>query len=167
VTIDPRADVDVKGFFLNFDGSNRLAADEYLPTWHSLRTDPANGAAANQRWPDAQIRAAEKAAAIKAAAHKDTPITTELDSLGRPFLTMIHNRFERTKPDGTIETVEERYPARVHLDVEGNKRDVRDAIQRNGDSLGRVVMRYDYDVLGQPLRQASMEAGARWLLANV
>lgn len=167
VTSDPRTDDDVKGFFLNPDGSNRLAADEYLPTWHSLRTDPANAVAASERWPEAQIRAAEKAAAIKAAAHKDTPTTTHIDSLGRAFLTVTHNRFERTKPDGTVETVEEKYPTRIFLDISGNKREVRDPVAQNGDSLGRVVVRYDYDMMGQPLKQVCMETGSRWLLSTV
>ena len=43
------------------------------------------------------------------------------------------------------------------LDIEGNQREVIDA-------LGRVVMRYDYDMLGTKIHQASMEAGERWML---
>ena len=46
------------------------------------------------------------------------------------------------------------------LDIEGNQREVIDA-------LGRVVMRYDYDMLGTRLHQASMEAGERWMLNDV
>ena len=49
---------------------------------------------------------------------------------------------------------------RVDLDIEGNQRNVTDA-------LGRIVMRYDYDMLGTRIKQASMEAGSRWMLANV
>jgi RHS repeat-associated protein len=48
-------------------------------------------------------------------------------------------------------------PTRVHLDIEGNQREVIDA-------KGRIVIRYDYDMLGNRIRQASMEAGARWML---
>ena len=44
---------------------------------------------------------------------------------------------------------------------------MRDAIVQNGDALGRIVMRYDYDMLGNRIHQASMEAGERWMLNDV
>ena len=53
-----------------------------------------------------------------------------------------------------------KYPTRTLLDVEGNQRAVIDALER-------VVMRYDYDMLGAHLHQASMEAGERWMLNDV
>ena len=46
------------------------------------------------------------------------------------------------------------------LDIEGNQRAVIDA-------LDRVVMRYDYDMVGTRIHQASMEAGERWMLNDV
>ena len=52
------------------------------------------------------------------------------------------------------------YRTRTVLDIEGNQREVIDA-------LGRVVMRYDYDMLGSEIHQASMEAGERWMLNDV
>ena len=55
----------------------------------------------------------------------------------------------------------------MQLDIEGNQRSVRDAVVQNGDVLGRVVMRYDYDMLGNRIHQASMEAGERWMLNDV
>src|SRR5262249_20740667 len=73
------------------------------------------------------------------------------------FLTIAHNRKESAGPD-------EFYPTRVVLDIEGNQREVRDAIVQAGDSLGRIVMQYDYDMLGNRVHQASMEAGERWML---
>ena len=87
---------------------------------------------------------------------------THFDTLGRAFLTIAHNRLER---DNAI--VEETYPTRVELDIEGNQRAVRDAVVQNGDMLGRIVMRYDYDMLGNRIHQASMEAGERWMLNDV
>ena len=36
-----------------------------------------------------------------------------------------------------------------------------------GDPLGRIVMRYAYDMLGNRIHQLSMEAGARWMLNDV
>ncbi|MGQ0570847.1 MAG: SpvB/TcaC N-terminal domain-containing protein, partial [Armatimonadota bacterium] len=133
VTRNPKTDDDVKGSF------TRLPDAEYLPTWHEARK---NG----QQGPH------EQAAAEKAAVHADTPTVAHADSLGRTFLTIAHNKFERKKPDGTIETVEEKYPTRIELDIEGNQREVIDA-------KDRVVMRYDYDLLGNRIHQASMEAG--------
>ncbi|MGH7490501.1 MAG: hypothetical protein ACREMY_33545, partial [bacterium] len=45
------------------------------------------------------------------------------------------------------------------LDIEGNQREVT-------DTLDRVVIRYDYDMLGTRLHQTSMEAGERWTLSD-
>jgi RHS repeat-associated protein len=164
VTLDPRSDAEVKGFFLNPDGTPRLPVAAYLPTWHALRTDPAHAAVASQRWPDPKKRNAEEEAAEKAAVHAGTPTIAHFDALGRTFLTVAHNRFQRERPDHTWETVEEKYPTRVHMDIEGNQREVRDAIEQDGDKLGRIVMRYRYDMLGNRIHQASMEAGERWML---
>ncbi|WP_310481701.1 RHS repeat-associated core domain-containing protein [Chamaesiphon sp. VAR_48_metabat_403] len=54
----------------------------------------------------------------------------------------------------------QKFKTHVELDLEGNQRSVQDA-------LGRIVMRYDYDMLGDRIHQASMEAGDRWMLNNV
>jgi RHS repeat-associated protein len=95
----------------------------------------------------------EQAAANQAAVHAHTPTTAYFDTLGRPFLTLAHNGFA---PDG----LPIQYPTRVKLDIEGNQRSVTDA-------LDRQVMVYDYDLLGNRIHQASMEAGERWMLNNV
>ncbi|MGH9756038.1 MAG: RHS repeat domain-containing protein, partial [Blastocatellia bacterium] len=140
---DPKSDADVKGFF------SRLPDADYLPTWYEQRI----ALAANDP---------ERVAAEKAAVHRQTPTVAHLDTLGRSFLTIAHNRFER---NGVI--VEEKYPARVDPDIEGNQRAVRDAVAQNGDTQGRVIMRYDYNMLGARGRLASMEAGERWMLNDV
>ena len=111
----------------------------------TLRTDPAHATLAALRWPDARQRSAEADAARKAAAHANTPGTAYLDTLGRPFLTLAHNG-----PEG-------QWATRVTLDLEGNQRAVVDA-------LGRTVMVYDHDMLGNRIHQSSMEAGERWVL---
>ncbi|MGH9261169.1 MAG: SpvB/TcaC N-terminal domain-containing protein, partial [Acidimicrobiales bacterium] len=134
--LDPRDDPDVGALF------GRLAEDEFLPTWHAQRIGGVLGDV-------------ERQAAGKAAAHAETPALSFFDMLGRPFMTVAHNRFRR---DGA--TVEEKYATRVELDIEGNQREVVDA-------LGRIVMRYDYDMLGTRVHQASMEAGERWMLPDV
>jgi RHS repeat-associated protein len=94
------------------------------------------------------LGSAEEKAATKAAAHADTPAKLFLDSLGRSFLTVADNG-----PRG-------QYKTRVELDIEGNQRAVIDA-------NGRTVMRYDYHMLGNQVRQESMDAGTRWTLNNV
>ncbi len=133
---DPKNDPDVGGHF------QRLASSDYLPTWYGLRQDGDMGAA-------------EQSAAAKTAVHANTPALTHADSLGRPFLSIAHNRFDR---NGAV--IEELHATRVVLDIEGNQREVIDANDR-------IVMRYDYDLLGTRLHQASMEAGERWMLNDV
>src|SRR4029077_9827240 len=49
---------------------------------------------------------------------------------------------------------------RVVLDIEGNRREALDA-------QDRVVMRYDYDMLGSPIHFASIDAAERWMLNDV
>lgn len=164
---DPKDDPDVEFYF------SRVPEDQYLPTWYDLRTDAAK---ALQAWPDADAqgqprpdnakrRAAEKSAAEKAADHANTPTTAYFDTLGRPFLTVAHNRV--VCPNHDLDGTEEKFHTRVELDIEGNQRSVRDAITQVGDAQGRIVMRYDYDMLGNRIHQASMEAGERWMLNDV
>jgi len=94
----------------------------------------------------------EKVAAQKAAAHANTPDIQHLDTLGRPILSIEHNRDE-TNTDVFYHTF-------VDLDTEGNLRRVTDA-------RGNVVMSYKYDMLGNMVYQDSMDAGKRWLLTNI
>jgi RHS repeat-associated protein len=154
VTFNPKTDDDIKEYF------TRLPDEDYLPTWYGLRTDPAHAAEVDLKWPNSDKRVAEKKAATKAAKHADTPTVAHFDSLARPFLTIAHNKFDRRKPDNTIETIEEKYSTRVELDIDGNQSEVIDA-------KDRVVMRYDYDMLSSRIHQASMEAGERWILSDV
>jgi RHS repeat-associated protein len=173
---DPKKDHDVGPYF------GRLPEKEYLPPWYDLRTDTMK---ALKAWPDtngqglpipsnSKRRAAEKSAAGKAARHCDTPTVAYFDTLGRPFLTMAHNRFDRKNG-----TVDQKYSTRLALDIEGNNRTVRDTVTHTeardaagnlvtvDDPLGRIVMHYDFDMLGQVIHQASMEAGERWMLHDV
>lgn len=151
---DPKTDADVGDFFC------RLPEADYLPTWHALRTDPTHATEATRQWPDLKTRDAEKLAAEKTSVHAATPTVAHADTLGRTFAIIAHNKFNREKPDGTIETIEEKYATRIQLDIEGNQREVKDA-------KDRIVMRYDYDMLSNRIHQASMEAGERWMLNDV
>ena len=88
--------------------------------------------------------AEEQTAAVKAAVHAETPSVAHMDALGRTFLTVAHNKLERSgSPSPGDPPTEAFYSTRVELDIEGNQREVIDA-------LDRIVMRYDYDMLGSP-----------------
>lgn len=137
---DPSADPDVGAYFA------RLPVAEWSPTWHAARKDGALGAL-------------EQSAAAKALGHAGTPTVAHLDVLRRPFMTVEHNRL--LQPEGSHD---ELYVTRVELDVEGNHRVVRDAVTRDGDPVGRIVARHDYDLLGTRIHAASMDAGERWTL---
>ncbi len=119
-----------------------------------MRADPAHADALVDRFPDARARRNEVAAARQSESHARTPTVTHADSLGRPSATVAHNKASNEN------TTEEFYTARVVFDIEGNQREVIDAHDR-------VVVRYQYDMLGTRLHQASMEAGERWMLSDV
>ena len=96
----------------------------------------------------------ENQAALKASIHYHTPTQIHLDSLGRSFYTIEHNRF---KDHITKLIVEEFYATQLVLDIESNQREVIDA-------RTNAVMNYAYDMLGNKAYQKSMDAGERWLL---
>lgn len=163
-TGDPRTDPDIKGFVAEY--FKALPANPAQPwqTWHAQRIGGAMGTH-------------KRNAALRAAAHADTPTTAHFDALGRPFLTLARNRVVCTDHD--LDGTEDSFTTRVELDIEGNQRAVRDAVTHTegrdavgtpvvmNDPLGRVVMRYNYDMLGNRIHQLSMEAGERWMLNDV
>jgi len=102
---------------------------------------------------------AERVAAEKAAQHHDTPSVVHLDALGRPVLSVEHNRIEKEVGPVTA-MLDELYPTFIQLDIEGNARAVVDA-------RGNQVMAYQYDMLGHRVYENSMDKGERWLLNNV
>ncbi|GAX46356.1 Mono(ADP-ribosyl)transferase SpvB [Tolypothrix sp. NIES-4075] len=118
----------------------KLPDADYLPTWYQQRISGA-------------LDAEEKGAAEKAAKHADTPTIAYFDTLGRTFLTVADN-------GKNVNSNDQKYRTHVEFDIEGNQRAVTDA-------LDRIVMKYDYDMLGDRLHQASMEAGDRRMLNNV
>ncbi len=150
-TGDPRTDPDIAGYVHEYFKTQPAAWE----TWHAQRRSGALGAQ-------------EQAAADKAAAHSDTPATAHFDTLGRTFLTVVHNKV--VCPGHGQDGTEGKSQTRVELDIEGNQRGVIDA-------EGRVVMRYDYYMAGPEksengaapnrIHQASMEAGERWMLNDV
>jgi RHS repeat-associated protein len=162
VTLNPLSDDVLTGFLFYPDGSPRIPAADYSPTWYQLRTDPAKSAELNLQYPDPADDLNETNAALKAVLHADTPSTVHVDVLGRTFLTFADNG-----PDPSLPAQHLLYATRLELDIEGNQRSVRDAVIQAGDNLGRIVMQSSYDMLGNSLYQLSMEAGARWMLSDV
>lgn len=134
VTLEPATDPDVGDFFAKLPGT------DYLPTWFQRRIDGALGAA-------------EQSAADKARHHANTPAVAHLDTLGRTVATVADNGHDSNGYARKYRTV-------TLLDIEGNQRQVIDA-------LDRVVMRYEYDMLSTRIHQTSMEAGERWMLNDV
>ena len=130
---NPAQDPDVGDFFA------KLPSPDYLPTWYDQRSH-------------GQLGYEEQQVSRKTAVHANTPNLTYADTLGRTFLSIAHNRFERNGSP-----VDEFLATRTELDIENNQLAVVDA-------LGRVVMRYDYDMLSTRLRQVSIDAGTRWML---
>lgn len=104
-----------------------------------------------QTWHDERIGQGpdsyDRKAALKTEAHTDTPKVAHFDTMGRTFLTIAING-------------DDQYKTHVRLDIEGNQREVVDA-------KGRIVMRYEYDILGNQIMQASMDAGTRRVLNNI
>lgn len=135
--LDPATDPDLGDFFA------RLPTSDYRPGWYAKRIDGALGPLERQ--------AAERS--VIAAA---TPSVIQSDSLGRTILTTLHNRIA----DSSGDTREEFPDSHTTLDIQGNQREIRDA-------LGRLVMRYDYDLPGSRIGTQSMEAGQRRILIDV
>jgi RHS repeat-associated protein len=121
------------------DSFKLLPNADYSPTWYAQRVGGAMGAQ-------------EQDGATKTAAHANTPAIAYFDTLGRAFLTVVDN------------SAAGKYPSRTELDIQGNQRSIRDPIVQAGDQQGRMVMRYDYDMLQTPIHHVSMEAGEGWML---
>ena len=147
-TGDPRTDPDIGGYVTEYFKTQPASCQ----TWYAQRIGGALGTD-------------ERKAAERAATHADTPTTAHFDAMGRPFLTVVRNRVVCSGHD--LDGTEREFNTRVELDIEGNQRAVRDAIEQADDRLGRIVMRYAYDMLGNRIHQISMEAGARWMLNDV
>jgi hypothetical protein len=138
--LDPRTDSDVveyaRDYFQRYDRDYADEHGEPPTTWYQESLSSTD--------------TARQQAARKTEPHANTPAVVHLDTLGRAFLTIADNGVD---DDGK----EQKYATRVLLDIEGNQLEVIDA-------EGRIVMRYDYDMLSVRLHQTSMEAGERWML---
>jgi len=103
---------------------------------------------------DAELLAAgkdpskEKTAAEKAAMHAQTPSIGHFDPLGRPIMTIAHNK--------RLDASDEFIPTAITLDIEGNTQSVTDA-------RGHDVMEYTHDMLGHRIQSTGIDSGSRWI----
>jgi RHS repeat-associated protein len=117
----------------------------------------------------------ERSAADRAAEHADTPSIFMHDSLGRPVVSIQHNRVR----NNAGELKDEKYLSLIRLDAEGKPLWVRDARKNlaaqfisppatNNQSSDPVAGFVPcYDMSGASLFQRSLDAGDRWALNNV
>lgn len=125
--------------------ANDLVSDPEC-TWFTDRSN---------RLIDAELLAAgkdpvkEQQAADRTLPHAGTPNVLHFNSLGRPVLSVEHNKNSVTDAD-------EFHLTKVKLDVEGNLRTVTDA-------RGNTVMVHKFDMLGNQVYQHSHDGGQRWL----
>ncbi len=99
----------------------------------------------------------EHKAAVKAAAHYDTPTVNHFDSLGRNIYSLAHNKYVSYFEGRRL--IDEKYHTFIKLDIEGNQRSIEDAREN-------TVMSYEYSMLGEVCKQISMDAGTRWIISN-
>ncbi|MFT3771558.1 MAG: SpvB/TcaC N-terminal domain-containing protein [Minicystis sp.] len=150
--VTPILHYDPLGRLIQTDLPNGTFSKVAVDPWKKTRFDP-NDTVAESAWyaerstldPDED---AEKRAADKAYAHRDTPSIVHLDALGRPFQTIEDN-------GGTSQ-----YATTVARDIEGNVLSVT-------DHRGVVVQQSTYAMGGRRLTQTSCDAGTRWMLADV
>lgn len=91
-------------------------------------------------------------AAVQTALHNNTPTTTHLDHLGRPFLVIAHNGLDDQNAPILFET-------RTKLDIEGNLLEVIDANIHTAELN-------TYAPGGLQLKTHSQDAGTRWSLPD-
>ncbi len=141
VLLDPRDDPDVLGY-----------AGRYLAM---LAGQPGGWATWYARRIAGELGRAAQRAAEQTAAHAGTPTRGWLDTLGRTFLTVTHNR---VLENGMLTD----QFCRTHsaLDIQGNEHEVRDA-------LGRAAMRYGFAMLGGQVSHAGMDTGGGQTLPDV
>jgi RHS repeat-associated protein len=111
------------------------------------------------------LSAQEKKVAQKTLLHANTPTTVHFDPLGREFASVVHNRFLRPV-SGSTTTVNEFYKTITETDIEGNQRAIISDQFGAPDTKRRIVMQYDYDMLGNRIYSNSMDAGNRWNLSD-
>lgn len=134
--LNPAADSDLGGFF------QRLPAPDYLPNWYQLQNSESKSENTTR------IYCARKIGA-QVARQAGTPQLVFLDSQGHPFLRIADNR---STPTGDTSPDSSNPPRPLHPEMfhTQTRFDVEDNQQRVIDPLGRTIMRWEHDLLGNP-----------------
>ncbi len=147
---------------LQYDALDRLIKTDFpdgsfskvaFDAWQQTTFDQ-NDTVKDSQWYHEQINSEDKkkqVAAQKTELHYNTPSVVHLDTLGRPILSIEHNK----NAAGQAEF----YHTISLLDIVGN-------IQKIIDARDNLVMSYAYDLTNQRIYQNSMDSGERWLLLN-
>ncbi len=97
--------------------------------------------------------ASEQTAAALSIYHKDSPAMQIMDVLGRPVISVAHNKDQ-------VNGIDEKYSSKIILDTIGNQLQV---IDSNGNTASEVV----YDLVGRPLKSISNDAGTSYVLMTI
>jgi RHS repeat-associated protein len=126
---DPKSDPAIGHYF------DPLPTGKYMPSWYEQRIS-------------GRLGTNEREAAVKAAAHANTPSIVHMDALARVILAI--------KDNGNGELLMER----VTLDIQGNPLEFFDAQER-------MMMHYDVDMCSTSIHLSGMDSGERWELNDV
>ncbi|MFV8753052.1 SpvB/TcaC N-terminal domain-containing protein [Nannocystaceae bacterium ST9] len=150
--VSPLMHYDPLGRLIRTDFPNGTFSKVAFAAWEQTSFDP-NDTVLDSDWYAERYAYAgadeallkEKRAALLAAAHASTPSKVVLDTLGRPFLTIAHNK------DGEDDIFTE---TRSVMDIQGHVLAVVDA-------RGNTAESRTYGMLGQSLEVESHDAGNR------
>ncbi|MCF8449456.1 MAG: FG-GAP-like repeat-containing protein [Taibaiella sp.] len=153
--VSPRLHYDALGRVFRTDMPDGTFAKTEWDAWLQKNYD-ANDTVDNSNWYAAAIigTAEEQDAAAKAHEHYNTPTISHLDTLGREFFTVLHDRY----PDPTTWT-DHFYESYVELDITGNRIAIYDA-------RGLMPQGYSYTQLNSIVRQVSMDSGTQHMLVD-
>lgn len=153
--VSPRLHYDALGRVFRTDMPDGTFAKTEWDAWLQMNYD-ANDTVDDSNWYAAAIigTAEEQDAAAKAHEHYNTPTISYLDTLGREFFTILHDRY----PDPTTWT-DHFYESYVELDITGNRMAIYDA-------RGLMPQGYSYTQLNSVVRQVSMDSGTQHMLVD-
>lgn len=146
---DPRTDDDIAALTSYYFAE--IAAHPNDRDWLTWRHQRVGGALGRD----------ERRAALATSAHADTPAVSHVDALGRTVLTVADNG-----PGEHAEQGHRLLLTRVHLDIEGNREAVYDAVTADGRG-GRLTTRSTYDMTGRTLFVRNIDTGARWTFCDI
>jgi RHS repeat-associated protein len=161
IGVSPIMSYDPLGRLVRTDAPNDTFSKVETMPWRIVEHDP-NDTVCDSNWYAERTTGSlasdvrENDAARKAEVHHGTPAISHLDSLGRPFYAVAHNRF--VDPT-TLTTVEERHESHSMLDIESHQ-------LASIDPRGNLVGSREYSLHGVVVHRTSLEAGEHWTLPD-